>query len=244
MAMFGSITRTFFSGGKMHVFPKVFLGTALVVTGYSTDEIFHKAIQRANAHLEQRRVAFHQQITPQSATSYIDPNHDILLKIDGEELIDIISLKTVDGQGIKTSEVLGAEILKKVHQHCIAKKTEGILFSASGSKLDVRALKENRVSIDAEGYLRINDYRLVLLSGPIPVILQAQQLRSYTIVRFIEEKGTIRIFDDYDLQRPDNKGMYVNLEELHEGMLVVHRDLLTDSLKQRLREILKSIPVP
>lgn len=75
-------------------------------------------------------------------------------------------------------------------------------------------------------------------------IFHTAMLRSYTILRFIEEEGSIRIFDDYDLQRSDHKGMYVNLQEFHDGMLVLQRDVLTNSLKQRLQEILTAIPTP
>ena len=160
---------------------------------------------------------------------------------DTEELIDIVYLQCATGDALKTFNQLGEEILKKVAQHLAAKKTAGICISASGSKFDTRGLTKNKVSIDSAGYLTVNGQRITVFLGEKYIELLAERLRGYTILRFIEEEGAIRIFDEYDLMRADKKGMYIDLKG---PSPVIKRDELTDKMKEHLREILGRIPRP
>lgn len=211
--------------------------------------VFHDALRYANQRLEKEGITvFLKHQVPQAPKSAsIDPERNLLLgiEIDGvEEPIDIVHLKGPDQTVLKTDAALGTEIVKKVKQHLLAKKTASIFISGSGSKLDTRALKENRVSIDPEGYLNINDHRILALFGKEPTEFHADWLRSYSIMRFVEMDGVVRIFDEYDLLRADKKGMYVDPHKHHGSYLVIQRDQLSDAMKARLQKVLASIPAP
>lgn len=219
------------------------------LTEEQPQQIFYEAIDYANARLKKKNAVavFKNQLPEEPLTPWIDANRNLLLgvQIHGrEEPIDIIYLKTLDGNCIKTSQILGYEIIQKVEQHLLAKTIKEILISESGSKFDTRALTKNKISIDLEGYIRVNDHRLVVLTSQGAVEIQAKQLRSYTILRFIEENGIIRIFDDFDLLRQDNRGMYLDPEKLHDKFIVIQRDELTAKTKEHLAEVLKTIPSP
>ncbi|HEY2811045.1 MAG TPA: hypothetical protein VGJ00_06640 [Rhabdochlamydiaceae bacterium] len=199
---------------------------------------FYHALNLANQELEKDAISVNlkKQIPEEPKSALIDPTRNQLLEIQQEgqrEPIDIVSLQCTNTGAIKTAEELGKEIVHKVNQHLIAKKIAGICFSASGSKLDVRALKENRVAIDSEGYLTANGRRVLAMIKEKPEELQAERLRSYTILRFIENDGVIRIFDEFDLVRPDSKGMYIDLSG---PAPCIKRDQLSDKIKQDLKK--------
>ena len=97
--------------------------------------------------------------------------------------------------GFKTSEVLAKEITAKLEQHLAAKMNPKILISSSGSKYNVENLTHNIVSIDAQGYLRVNDIRLwAQKGGP----LKASSFRSDEIIGMEELEGRINFTDKKD----------------------------------------------
>lgn len=151
--------------------------------------------------------------------------------------------------------------LAKVRQHLTAKKTQGVIFSNSGSKFDSRNLDKHLIGIDDKGYLTFNDRRVVFISDKGWTPLKAERLRSYTMMRFVEENDGVRIFDDYDFIRRNEKGMFIDsqlmkipLEALgpdqqdakhYDGYYFrVQRDILSPSLKERLIEEIHKFPNP
>jgi hypothetical protein len=97
--------------------------------------------------------------------------------------------------GLKTPEALAKEILAKLNQHLDAKQNPKILISSAGSKYSVENLAQNTLSIDSEGYLRVNDFRLwAQKGGP----LKASSFRSDAIIGMEELEGRINFTDKND----------------------------------------------
>src|SRR5579871_688771 len=233
-----------------------------------TDLHLKEVLKKANEVLEKRgiEVVFLDHVPHQPSVKGVDPKLNLLLGIsstDRSEPIDILDLKALDEQSLKPVDLLAEEVLAKVEQHLAARKTDGILCSRSGSKLDTRRLENHRVSIDSKGYLTIDQKRIyaVLDEGCMP--LKAERLRSYTILRFIQESETkIRVIDDYDFIRPNAKGMYFNLtprilpssqviedlkkdaQEYFDTYFDVGRDVLTQPIKDNLLAEVIKFPAP
>lgn len=178
-------------------------------------------LKRANNVLEKKEitVVFLQHVPQQPGIDVIDPKRNLLLAIqtkDGAEPIDILDLKALDETSLKPEDLLVEEVIEKVRQHLAAKKTQGILFSSSGSKLDQRLLDENQFAIDGNGYLRLNGNRLcVSVSDTESKPLQACQLRTYTIIRAVLEGHCVHLFDEYDLVRLNKRTMFIDLTVVH-----------------------------
>lgn len=228
-------------------------------------QIFDEAIKLANKELEKENAVlfFKNQVPVDPVTTTIDFKRNILLGIkigEQEEPIDIIDIKALDEVSIKPKDALAEEMIQKVRQHLLAKKTEGIAISSSGSKFDTRKLQNHTFEIDAQGYARIDDKRIVTPTQNGQWVLKAQSLRSYTILRLVEDDQKVRLFDDYDLVRQNNKGMFVEpakvnkfaLSEIEEGArkdaeiyeggyLSLGRDEMTQDLKNRLTEVLLGV---
>ena len=226
---------------------------------------FYEALEKVNLEVQKRcdvSAIFIEHAPKEPASTYVDPTRNLLLGIAHEgasEPISILDLKALDGS-IKTVEDLVLEISFKVEQHLTAKKTAGILFSASGSKFDTRKLDEKwQAAIDQQGYFTINDNRLVYTVPDgrfLPI--KADRLASYTQFRLVfEEPNKIRLFDDYDFIRPDHRGMLINVEKIHQiavsqlvkgfeedaksykgDYYLLERDTLTDPKKEHLYGVL------
>jgi hypothetical protein len=142
---------------------------------------------------------------------------DFLLKValsDGTEMsIDIVTPRNWTDNGTEMKEVssLAEEIKDKVNNHLQAARVEGILVSSSGSKFDVRCLKNHICSIDSDGYLTIDDHR-ILYSKSEPWILEAKSIRSYGIMLLIEDGDAIYITDRNASMRPDRVGMQITCQ--------------------------------
>ncbi len=194
----------------------------------------------------------------------VDPARNILLGVrtdTGEEPIDIVDLKGLDESTIKPADALAREIVLKVRQHLVAKKTEGIVISSSGTKFDPRFLGIHSFGIDGQGYLLIDRCR-VLYGDESPFrVIKAEIFHTYTICRVIAEKGGIRLFDDYDLVRRNNLGMFVDtssrtwvtsialMEEFQadarayeEHYVVLMRDELTPAKKESVIDCYRQFP--
>lgn len=157
-----------------------------------------------------------------------------------ERPIDIIDPKALDETSLKSKEELVTEIINKIDQHLLAEKTEGIFISSSGSKFDVRNLKDHHFDIDPEGYIRIDGYRICVNRGENRyIILKAEQLRSYTIHRLVKEGEGVRSFDDYDVVRLNGGGMFIDTTKTikidQENFFPLLRDSLTPELRDNLR---------
>lgn len=239
------------------------------VNAEQIDNLFKSALNQANGLLAKEgvNVFFEQHVPKDPIPKWIDHKRNLLLGISQgthKEPIDIIDMKEIDETLLKSADTLAKEIVLKVKQHLAAKKTQGILISSSGSKFDIRKLTKHQVAIDTQGYLRIDDTRLAYPTQKGNWILKAENLRSYTIIRVIEEKeGIIRLFDDYDLKRANNLGMITNLskiitlatkELLEESQgdandyngkyFIVERDTLTWETKQGLLDMLNTFASP
>lgn len=138
------------------------------------------------------------------------------------------------------------------------------MISSSGSKFDVRQLKDHSLNIDQQGYLRVDNNRVVFSAAEKGfLVIKAENLRSYTIIRVLAEDGRIQFFDDYDLVRRDNEKMFIDIGKAHQ--LVVNlfckdsaedaktfpgeyvflwRDNFTAEEKKHLSEILKTYQIP
>ena len=245
-------------------------GIPISLSQKQIDEMFKRAMNTASEELKERKVSvvFIEYANQQPISSPIDYNCDLLLGIvqNGQtEPIDIFELKALDGQSIKTEKDLADEIVKKVEQHLIAKKTKGILFSASGSKFDTRKLDEKwRFGIDEKGYLTIAGHRLASKSindRYNPTL--AESINSYTVIRLVfEEPNKIRLLDEYDLVH-NQSCMYINVEKTHDiaaskivkrkrvdaanyqgdGYYLLERDVLTHDRKKALSKVLMTFPL-
>lgn len=189
-------------------------------------------------------------------------NYLLFIKTEGKKRpIDIIDPKAVDEKSFKPEDRLAAEIVAKVKQHLLAEKTERIFISASGSKFDVRQLRGHEFFIDEAGYLVLDDHRVCIATAENTfVVLKAEQFRSYTIHRLINEDLNVRIFDDYDLVRlGSSKGMKINVSravslakeqialknqadaETYQGQYFqLYRDEITGNLLYTLNDILRT----
>lgn len=214
-------------------------------------EVFERAFQEANALLASRgiQVVMKQQLPLEPRSAAVDYTRNLLLAIvqEGEErLIDILDLKALDEVSLKSPAFLRDEIVQKVEQHLLAERTPGILISKSGSKFDVRTLAHHTLGIDKEGFLTLNERRLLSGTWKIP----AEVLRSYTIIRFVEENGVVVPFDDYDLARANHKGAsidpskVVHLEEGDEGYYSYERPDWTEEDRRRLDLKFREILIP
>lgn len=202
------------------------------------------------------------------------PVHNLVLRMKhmgGEEPIDIFDLKALNEGFIKTCDDLKNEMVAKARQHIAAKQVSGILFSTSGSKFDVRRLDDSStLSIDVHGYLRFANQRLAVKSNDFFYPIKAANLRCYTILRLMQrEDGVIRLFDDYDLVRKNNRGAFIDprkpytlgLDQIakssvtnatifedaksYQGQyLLFERDELTAPEKQELLQTLQQWPIP
>ncbi len=230
------------------------------------DEILSKVNEVLNR--EDLHVQFLAHVPDQPSVTGIDPMRNLLLSLRSqgrEEPIDILDLKALDEASLKPLELIVVEVIAKVYQHLSAKKTEGIIFSSSGSKFDLRKLKKGDAAIDDKGYLTIYGKRVVMSSQDEQVVpIKAERIRSYTIIRLIQdERFRIRICDDYDLIRLNEKGMYIDpagvhtfaLEKIASAFrddakdyngkyLEVSRDRLTPSLKDKLLKKMLEFPSP
>ncbi|MES2344895.1 MAG: hypothetical protein V4494_03030 [Chlamydiota bacterium] len=179
--------------------------------------------------------------------------------------IDIIDPKAVDEKSFKPEDRLAGEVVAKVKQHLLAEKTEGIFISSSGSKFDARQLRGHEFFIDEAGYLVLDDHRVCIATAENTfVVLKAEQFRSYTIHRLVNEDLNVRFFDDYDLVRiGSNKGMKINVSravslakeqialknqadaETYQGQYFqLYRDEITGNLLYTLNDILRTFPAP
>jgi hypothetical protein len=234
--------------------------------------IFFKALNLANERLKNEGIviSFARQIPMKSEEGpYIDHSRNIVLKgkHDGKEfLMDIIDSKALNESTLKPEDNLAEEMVGKTKQHIAAMKTEGILISEMGWKIDTR--NYDKVAIDAEGYLTIAEKRLLSLqpSGEY-YVAKAGFFHSYSICRIVvteTESGTeVRLFDEYDLVRENEKGMYILLDktmkvgasqlmqqcraaaEGYKGeYLSIERDTPTKERKEELYQILVKLPYP
>lgn len=175
---------------------------------------FDAALVRANEELAEEGTVFYlHQLPREPVSECVDPERNILLGVrtakGGEEPIDSIDLKGLDESTLKSLDALAGEIVQKVRQHLLARKTEGILFSASGTKFDTRMVPRDTLGIDAQGYLRIHSCRVLYGEKPPFLVIKAEIFHSYTVCRVIAERGCVRLFDDYDLVRRNCRGMVV-----------------------------------
>lgn len=233
------------------------------------DTYFKDTLAFANDMLKKRgiEVVFLGHTPQEPQLEYIDHNRDLLLGIkqtgvDGEEPIDIIDLKALQTNEIKTSIDLFRELERKIDQHLAAKTTSGIVFSSTGSKFDTRPLQNHTFSIDAMGYVRIDSHRLAMKTPKEEfLIVPAGMLRSYTILRLIEEGSEcVRITDDHDIVREDGRGMYVDLSKIHQisadrllprsqedaqsyegNYLLIERDSLSQEKKEQIYTVLQTL---
>lgn len=120
---------------------------------------------------------------------------------EGIDFINVVHWVSYDSNqgrltsGFKTPESLAEEILAKLEQHLEAKKNPHILISSEGSKYDTKLLTENKVSIDEQGYLRVNNLRLWSQKrGP----LLAASFRGCEVIVMKELKGRIELSDESD----------------------------------------------
>jgi hypothetical protein len=179
-------------------------------------------LKRANVILEKEGscVVFLQHVPQFPEVDGIDPHRNLLLGIKAigkDEPIDILDLKALDETSLKSENLLVEEVVEKVRQHQAAKKTQGILFSSSGSKLDQRLLNGNPFAIDDKGYLRLNDKRLcVRLNDKESMPLKACQLRTYTIMRAALDGQCVQLFDEYDFVRLNKRTMFIDLTVVHQ----------------------------
>jgi hypothetical protein len=175
----------------------------------------------------------------------IDPSKNLMLGIrsnEGQEPIDILYLKALDGQSLKPQNLLVDEVVSKVKQHLAAKKTADILLTMSGSKLDKRFLDLYDISIDEEGYLWVDDTHVSMKNE----FFAADRLHSYTILRFFydEEEGKIMIVDEYDLVRQDKMAMAIDISVTVNGCFELIRPTYSAELMKRCFTKLKQISFP
>lgn len=96
-----------------------------------------------------------------------------------------------------TPEELATVIERMVEDHKAPKA--GVLETASGTQFDVTHLKDNTLTVDPEGYFRVNGLRLWTIvwedrQGP----LLAEKLRSNTLLSLKELDGRISIIESND----------------------------------------------
>lgn len=233
-----------------------------------TDTFLKEVLKKANEALEKRgvEVVFLDHVPHQSSINGVDPKQNLLLGISSTERtepIDILDLKALDEQSLKPVDLLAEEVIAKAEQHLAAKKTDGILCSSSGSKFDIRRIENHRVSIDSKGYLTIDEKRIYTMLDKSYMPIKAERLRSYTILRFVQEnEKRIRVIDDYDFIRLNSKGMYFDLapkilspnnvieelkqdaKEYYNYYYEVERDVLTPSMKDKLLAEVIKFPAP
>ncbi len=230
-------------------------------------QLLDNALEKANKQLKDVKVVFLNQLPETPNSEGIDPKRNVLLGIEtstGNEPIDIFDIKALDEQSLKPLNLLTEEIVTKVQQHLTAKKTQGILFSSLGAKFDLRQLKKHTVTIDDKGYLLIDSHRVFVKTQENKIRpLKAQSFHSYTILRFISFQEKIRIIDDYDFARTDQKGMFISTTEsitfakenilpefqkddknYSNGYYALNRDQMTPSLMGNLYEEIKAFPPP
>ena len=185
------------------------------------EAILDKALESANKRLSEDgiQVFFEKQISP----------YNMLLSAKWDnvhEYIDTIGMDALDELSIKSVDTLAEEIVQKTKQHIAARKTNGILFSVSGAKIDTRFLADHYVSIDKYNYytdyLSIDGHRVAIkVENNEYRPLTASTFRSYTIIRLVNEGKKIRPFDDYDLVREDKKGMVIDVSKVHN--IAIHK---------------------
>lgn len=242
------------------------------LTGISPDEmidaLFREALKQVNEELKSLEVTVffmgHDLAKPVPALVNYRENLILGIEYKGQKRpISIFDLKALDEKSIKTVEDQVNEMKNKVLQHLAATKTKGILFSSTGTKFDSRVLQGHQVLIDEKDYLIVDGHRIAY---PIPngsfLVLKAGRLASYTMIALVnEDPKRIRMVDSYDLVRLDNRGMYINVETVHQiaveallkesqeeaigytaGYYLFGRDQFTDQLKERLYNVLTSLP--
>ncbi len=254
------------------IFSSPFARNGIPLASTPSSEItsyFNDALELANKALQPQGIelVLIQHVDPQQPhKEFIDPSCDLLLgiKLEGTEEvepIDILDVKALQEDQIKTPIDLHKEMLNKVGQHLLAKTTSGIAFSASGSKFDTRKLQDHTFTIDPQGYARMDSHRLAMETPKGEFfIVPADRMRSYTILRLIEEgEGIIRITDDHDPVRSNSRGMFVNTSTVHQitvdkllprcqddakdydnNYLLIQRDTLTQDTKERIYSVLQT----
>ena len=225
---------------------------------------FDEALALANEELEEAAVFYVHQFPREPVKKCVDPDRNILLGVRtacGEEPIDIVDLKGLDETTIKPADALAREIVLKVKQHLLAKKTDGIIFSSTGTKFDPRFLGIHRFGMDEKGYLLIDNARVLYGNEKVFRVIKADVFHTYTICRVVAEGSGVRVFDDYDLVRENNRGMFVDcksrmwvppknlLEEFREDATAYKRDYvqlkrdeLTPELKGRIIALYRQFP--
>ena len=182
----------------------------------SIQERFVEALSLANEQLEREAIVYYIDQWPEDPVGdFIDPDRNILLGIltqNGDEPIDIIDLKGLDETTIKSVDALALEMVLKVRQHLVAKKTKGIFISRMGTKFDHRFQMFESFRCDEEGYLRFYDCRLLYLQKMHYRVIKADEFHSNTVCRILDVPLGIRLFDDYDLVRRDHRGMFIETD--------------------------------
>lgn len=174
---------------------------------------------------------------------------DFLLKTalpDGTEYrIDVVSVKD------RSPSELAKEILRRIDLQQKAWKTPGILISASGSKFDTRLLQKHTARIDSDGYLCINDHRIIYNDGSETgklVILPAEVLRSEEIFRLVEVDQDLYLTDLPSRIREGQAGMRIVCQEKTsssgETFYILDRPPLSPETISRFVEILREVSAP
>jgi hypothetical protein len=143
------------------------------------------------------------------------------------DMVNVIDMGNNLGKGrqtdhLKLTKTLATEIVSKVEKHLAAKENPHILISSSGSKYDVTELTGHTLSIDPQGYLRLDNLRIIRkMPDGNYLVTKAASLRSNEVMKLkISDKGLVYIDDEYDPAPPffinPNQTITVQLEQIIE----------------------------
>ncbi len=145
------------------------------------------------------------------------PDISLSMKIDGQWYpIDIVYMRKMpqEPETVKTVEDLSEDITAKALEHRSVMDNPEFLISTAGSKFTSK-LKNHTFSFDKDGYIRIDDLRVVHKTGEWLKPIQASDIHSHHYMTVQEESPDIvNITDPFDQIRTDGKeGMYCVLKK-------------------------------
>ena len=175
-------------------------------------EVLTSALEKTNTLLHLEGFPFNvvyngQPGIPNSSSTYIIAKEpiDIALEYQDGQLIPIDMINVISyvgyspekgrlSSGFTDPSALAETLVSKVKNHLAALDNVSVLISNVGSKYNTELLQNNTLSIDEQGFLRVNGCLVLTFYQGTPSILNASDLRSSDIMRLDESPSGDRIF--------------------------------------------------
>lgn len=175
-------------------------------------EVLTSALEKTNTLLHLEGFTFNvvyngQPSIQNSSSTYIIAKEpiDIALEYQDGQIVPIDMINVISyigyspekgrlSSGFTDPSTLTEALISKVKNHLAALDNVSILISNAGSKYNIELLQNNTLTIDEQGFLRVNDCLVLTFNQGKPSILNASNLRSSDVIRLDESPSGDRIF--------------------------------------------------